>query len=129
MSQHTYRTRTSNKKKVIVTLGYDRPLDFVFCSVLDEHESVIYSNLDDDNAGTELQDVDYYRSVLLDLGIRVPEEIFGEVKSDQLLRVGNRAVDHTVLESPSKLQCVIDTLVSKISGFVKQVKEDRSHGS
>ena len=99
MSQHKY-TLTQDGRKVIVTLGYDRPLDYVFCTVMQdaeglaEGEEVLYSNLGDDEAGTDLQDVDYFRPVLAALGIRVPESMFTEVQLDQLRRAGNRTVDH-----------------------------------
>lgn len=99
MSQHIFRTKTRDGKDVIVMLGYDRPLDYVFCNVLNSHEDdsdedVIYSNLSDDLAGTEQQDVSYFKAILLDLSIRVPESIFEQVRSDQQLRVGNRTVEH-----------------------------------
>lgn len=96
MSQHVFRTIDRNDLPVIVTLGYDRPLDYVFCTVIREGEegSPIYTNLDDENAGTHLQEVGYYRGVLEDFGLDVPERMFIEVKSDQMNRIGNRVVDH-----------------------------------
>jgi hypothetical protein len=95
MSQHVFRTVDLNGNAVRVTLGYDRPLDFVFCFVDDGREEAIYTNLDDDDAGTHQQDVNYYRPVLARLGIDLPEEMFREVQSDQRNVVGNRFVDHT----------------------------------
>jgi hypothetical protein len=77
-----------------VTMGYDRPLNFVFCTIMTQEDDVIYSNLDDDKAGTHQQDVGYYRSVLDGLGLNVPESVFQEVAADQLGRVGNRVVVH-----------------------------------
>jgi hypothetical protein len=94
MSQHIFETNNAQGAPVTVTMGYDRPLDYVFCTVLDPNDKVIYSNLDDVGAGTHQQDVDYYRSVLLKLGLHVPELMFREVKSDQLGRVGNRVKIH-----------------------------------
>lgn len=100
MSQHSYATRTSDGSEVTVILGYDRPLNYVFCTVSceskDESEdgNILYSNLADDDAGTHLQEVDYYRKVLEDLGISVPDHIFTEVKIDQLERIGNRTKFH-----------------------------------
>lgn len=100
MSQHKHSTQTQDGKKVTVTLGYDRPLDYVFCTVIqdggvtDEGEEILYSNLSDDEAGTDLQEVDYFRAVLDELGINVPDSLFTEVKIDQLDRVGNRTVVH-----------------------------------
>ena len=97
MSQHKYKTTTTDGKSVTVTLGYDRPLDYIFCTIMqdgnmDEEGEVLYSNLGDDEAGTDLQDVDYYRRILLGLGISVPDDMFTEVKIDQLERTGNRSV-------------------------------------
>lgn len=98
MSQHKHSTHCRDGKKVTVTLGYDRPLDYVFCTVIQdgggmqEGEEILYSNLSDDEAGLDLQDVDYFRAVLAELGISVPDSLFTEVKSDQLDRVGNRTV-------------------------------------
>ena len=95
MSQHVFRTVDGNGIAVTVTLGYDRPLDFVFCTVMDAHGEPIYTNLDDDDAGTHQQDILYYRPILTRLGIEVPEVMFAEVESDQTNVVGNRVVDHT----------------------------------
>ncbi len=100
MSQHKHSTLTKGGKRVTVTLGYDRPLDYVFCTVIQdsegtsEGEDILYSNLSDDEAGTDLQEVDYFRDVLTELGISVPDSLFTEVKNDQLKRVGNRSMVH-----------------------------------
>lgn len=97
MSQHKHSTVTTDGKNVTVTMGYDRPLDYVFCIVmLDEvgGDDALYSNLGDDDAGTHLQDVDYFRDVLGELGITVPDSMFTEVKIDQLERFGNRYAEH-----------------------------------
>lgn len=100
MSQHRHSAVSQDGSKVTVTLGYDRPLDYVFCTVMQdaqglaEGEEVLYSNLGDDEAGTDLQDVDYFRPVLAALAIRVPESMFTEVQLDQLQRVGNTTVVH-----------------------------------
>lgn len=97
MSQHVFRTLDRDGHRVAVTLGYDRPLDYVFCTVIrdGEEDSPVYTNLDDEDAGTHLQQVGYYRSALENLGIEVPEKMFTEVESDQANVVGNRFVDHT----------------------------------
>lgn len=95
MSQHIFATTNAQGDSVTVTMGYDRPLDFVFCTVMTRENDVIYSNLDDDDAGTHQQDVDYYRPVLEALGLHVPESVFHEVSEDQIGRVGNRVVTHS----------------------------------
>lgn len=88
MSQHIYRNGDTE-----VRMGYDRPLDFVFMTVSIRDE-IAYSNLSDVEAGTECQDVEYYRGVLLGLRIEVPEEMYAEVKYDQAHQTGNRVVDY-----------------------------------
>lgn len=95
MSQHVFRTMAGNGSAVKVILGYDRPLDYVFCLVEDEHGKYLYSNLSDRHAGTHQQEVDYFRPILAKLGIEVPEQMFTEVESDQANSVGNRTVVHT----------------------------------
>lgn len=94
MSQHIFTSKDAQGAVVTVTLGYDRPLDYVFCTVEAENGDIIYSNLDDDGAGTEQQNVDYYKAVLRDLGVQVPGSMFREVNSDQAAHVGNRVVVH-----------------------------------
>lgn len=90
MSQHKHSTVTKDGKRVTITLGYDRPLDYLFCTVMlneegkSEDEDILYSNLSDDEAGTHLQEVDYFRNVLAELGISVPDSMFTEVNIDQL---------------------------------------------
>lgn len=96
MSQHVFRATALNGDPVTVTLGYDRPLDYVFCLVQDQHGEYLYSNLADPDAGTEQRHVDYFRPVLAGLGVKLPESMFVEVKGDQTNAVGNRWVDHTV---------------------------------
>jgi hypothetical protein len=94
MSQHSFRGVTSEQQNVEVKMGYDRSLNYVFCIVTKDGDERLYSNLSDKNAGTRQQDVEYYRKILLDLGIRVPESLFEEVKQDQTNRVGNRFMEH-----------------------------------
>src|SRR6266851_10254528 len=98
MSQHLFQSTDTKGEPLTVTLGYDRPLDYVFCTVAAENGDVVYSNLDDEDAGIDQQDVDYYRAVLQNLGVRVPESMFREVRSDQLGCVGNRVVVHPAEE-------------------------------
>jgi hypothetical protein len=88
----TYLRDTNNGEPVTVTMGYDRALDYVFCTVTAKNGDIVYTNLDDDGAGTTQQSVDYFRRVLATLGLRVPEALFREVAFDQRRRVGNRVV-------------------------------------
>lgn len=84
MSHHTY-----DHKNIHVGIGYDRVLDYVFCNIYDG-DDLLYSNLDDEHAGTFQQDVDYYRPILKQFGIEVPETLFVETKRDQENCTGNR---------------------------------------
>lgn len=95
MSQHLFETTDANGETVTVTMGYDRRLDYVFCTVMKADDDFIYSNLDDDGAGIDQHDVDYYRPVLERLGISVPESVFRETAADQRGCVGNRVVIHS----------------------------------
>jgi hypothetical protein len=94
MSLHICSATNTHGGKVVVRMGYDRPLEYIFCTVLSENGEVLYSNLSDANAGTEQQDVEYYRPILKKLGIAVPEEMFSAITADQLQRVGNKVVHH-----------------------------------
>lgn len=77
MSQHI-----GEAAGVRVVLGYDRVLDYVFCNI-EVGGEMVYSNLDDDNAGTELQDVNYFRPIIASYGIVVPDRMFEAVEEDQ----------------------------------------------
>jgi hypothetical protein len=94
MSQHIFETTDLGGERLIVTLGYDRPLDYVFCTVMTEGGTVIYTNLDDDWAGLAQQRVGYYRSIIEGLGLEIPESMFREVEADQARRTGNRLQVH-----------------------------------
>lgn len=94
MSRHCISTTSKSGAKFEVAIGYDRPLDFVFCTVEGE-DRFLYSNLEDENAGTVQQDVRYYEPVLEGLGITLPGHMFAEVENDQANRVGNRVVNYT----------------------------------
>jgi hypothetical protein len=102
MSQHILKTTAGNGQAVTVTMGYDRQLDYVFCTVFDSEEEVLYSNLSDEQAGTSQQSVAYYRAILDKLGIDVPKLFFRDVENDQIERVGDRDVVHFMLgEKPN----------------------------
>lgn len=93
MSQHKY-VATMDDEDVTVTMGYDLPLNYVFCVVEGAADEPVYSNLDDDAAGITQQNVEYYRGVLSGLGISVPESMYEGVASDQRNQIGNAIVSH-----------------------------------
>ena len=78
MPQHIFKTiqACADGGRVTVTMGYDRPLDYVFLLVEDHESDILYSNLGDPHAGTEQRSVDYYRPILKGLGITLPESMF-----------------------------------------------------
>lgn len=100
MSQRFFK-----KDGLTVMMGYDRPLNYVFC-IVERGDEILYSNLDDDSAGTQQQNVEYYRPVLASLGIEVPESMYQGVMLDQRTRSGNLVVDHPIaLTAFLKLFC------------------------
>lgn len=90
MSQHIFKS-----DDVEVIMGYDRPLDYVFCVVSRDDGEILYSNLSDPQAGTRQQSVQYFRLVLARLGVTVPEEMFAAVREDQRNREGNKVVHYS----------------------------------
>lgn len=114
MSRHYFDTEFKNCP-VQVVLGYDRPLDCFFLTVMydpppaggaslppgapgrgdaiNDNRLIVYSNLADP-AGAFNHDLDYYRAKLSALGISVPESMFRETEQDAVRRAGNRQVQH-----------------------------------
>ena len=107
---HFFLTR-HHGHKVIVRLGYDRVLKYVYMTtIVDDKEpddaryeascaafggeGIVYSNLDDKAAGDECVDVNFYRRVLNRLGIVVPESMFTETLRDQQQDSADRNVEH-----------------------------------
>ena len=96
MSQHIYRT-TCQGKPAVVTMGYDRALDYVFCCLSlrgEETGEIAYSNLSDPAAGISCRDVEYFRAKLARFGVTLPASLYHEVTADQRGKVGDRKVDH-----------------------------------
>ena len=93
MSQHILKTKDAEGKPITVVMGYDRPLDYVFCLVQSQ-DDLLYSSLTDENAGITQQDVEYYRPILATAGVNVPETMFKAVKEDQRIRAEGNKVAH-----------------------------------
>ena len=100
MSQHRYFGGDESNRPVVVTMGYDRPLDYVFMTVEARNGLMLYSNLADPNA-QDCQDVRYFQNVLNEMNIIVPETMFTEVESDQMNRAGNRTLLHFLSRAPA----------------------------
>jgi hypothetical protein len=108
MSRHYFKTNYQGEL-ITVTMGYDRPLNYVFMTISrdvpnlnDENDDesgdneLVYSNLSDAQAGVDCHDVNYYRQILQTMNLSVPESLFVEVTRDQHYSVGNRIVEHTL---------------------------------
>lgn len=100
MSRHYFET-VHNGFPVTVVLGWDRPLRYFFMVIekspqlIDgatkvEDEEFLYSNLDENDPFS--RGLDYYREVLHQFQIDVPESMFFEVQRDCDEHVGNRIV-------------------------------------
>lgn len=109
MSQHYYATRHEGKPATVL-LGWDRPLGHFFLVVEydtpeegDESEGMVYSNLNEsDPFGKSLN---YYRNILVQLGIVVPESMFAETARDAAAGLGNRVAWHNregILTEPDR---------------------------
>ncbi|WP_258030010.1 hypothetical protein [Pectobacterium odoriferum] len=102
MSRH-YFTTSHKGLPTTLYLGWDRPMQNFFLVIekpeeqieedtCDEHDIYLYNNLQErDPFGHGL---DYYRAVLLNFQITVPESMFTEVLHDAENNVGNRVVIH-----------------------------------
>lgn len=98
MSQHHFRS-THNGRPVLVVAGWDRPLQYVFMTVnyVDRGESgaeFLYSNLDDENALTNLTDSEYFLDVLNSLNIQTPTAMWEAIYVESILGGSNRQVEY-----------------------------------
>ena len=92
MSNHIFKSQSAKHSEVTVEMGYDRPLNYVYCTVHSDSDRLLYSNLDDPDAGIRMQDIQYFKKPLQRLKIVVPERIFQEVTIDQKEKVGNKTI-------------------------------------
>lgn len=96
MSRHTF-IETNNDRKLEVTMGYDRPMDYYFMTIEDlkkqsKGPKLIYSNLNEKNAFQK--DLELYKTVLIKHDIIVPNEMLEEVLLDGKVKAGNKMVVH-----------------------------------
>jgi hypothetical protein len=87
MSHYVVEGLRDDGKPVCIRTGYDRPLDYVFMSIEIGGE-IVYSDMDDPQ-GYGQQDIAYYRGVLRQFRLALPEEVFDIVRCDQTERKGN----------------------------------------
>jgi hypothetical protein len=98
MSQHYLDTQTKDGQSVTVLMGWDRPLQFVPCSVLIDRQDdfsptgeILYSNLDEGIPFTHRVELSYYTTILAErFGITLPNEMLGAITADIASNAGNR---------------------------------------
>jgi hypothetical protein len=98
MSNHICKA-VSKGTNVIVTIGWDRPLQGFFMDVklekpkLGEYE-YLYSSIDDDKVQFMPSTLDPFLLTLAKLGVAVPNEMLQAVLADQENNVGNKVVNY-----------------------------------
>ena len=101
MSQHRFTTMHDNDE-IVVTLGWDRPLQGFFMTIIknpkdgkeDAEQDPVYlfNCLDQDESHP--REISGFLFELAHRGIVIPQEVFNEVLSDNTNDVGNKIVDH-----------------------------------
>ncbi len=95
MSQHVIAS-TLRKQPVTVSLGWDRQLQGFFMTVRrDRTKNVAYSNMVDPQLARSYglaSNLEFFRSTLKRLRVRVPPVVFDGVDTDAENDVGNRVV-------------------------------------
>lgn len=85
MSKYTHIT----KDGMILEVGYDSPMDYVFVQVL-KNNDYLYSNINDCEINfTHQIDFAYFDTKMKELGIEIPEELKVKVLTDRANYIGN----------------------------------------
>jgi hypothetical protein len=97
MSQHLF-TIEHEGRPIRILMGWDRPLKEFFLSVArldvkDDEDSILYASLYD--MEKDPRDIDYLVGKLEALGIKVPDSMISQVRTDAIDNVGNKLVNHT----------------------------------
>lgn len=100
MSQHVFRTTLDDGRSVEVLSGWDRPLQGFFLVIewlnapKDTEEPYLFSNLNMEESHPKAYD--YFRKVLAEFGIIVPQQMIEEILRDGEENKGNKRVIHDV---------------------------------
>lgn len=106
MSLHLYTTQ--GDRQIVVTMGWDRPLQGFFMSITEVAAQLI-TNTSDEEEGDEIflfnnldqkipypKEINSYLAELEHQNIGIPEQMASEVVADRMHNVGNKCVDHTI---------------------------------
>lgn len=110
MSLHRY-TSTRGDRKTVVTMGWDRPLQGFFMTIIEvvpepitgindeaeDDEIFLFDNLEQQIPHPK--GINGYLAELEHQGIDIPQQMVNEVLADGMHNVGNKFVDHTIENS------------------------------
>ena len=104
MSLHRFTTRLGDSK-IVVTMGWDRPLQGYFMSIMqlkstpsafaddvEEEGGYLFNHLDQIESNP--RELTAYLFELENRGIEIPQRMIDEVTMDGVRNVGNKIVDH-----------------------------------
>ena len=90
MSRHVFQTK-KNGEDVLVTMGWDRPMQGYFMVIFDKDEDVIYSNLDHEVPHPPTPD--RFICYLNDNKITIPDQMLEKLFEDGARNAGNEFCD------------------------------------
>jgi hypothetical protein len=91
MSRHL-ATATLDGRAVEVVAGFDRRLGNYFLQVLDEHDDMLYTSLQEPSM--DRTHIEILRAKVAGLALQLPAQLVDEVDRNGLLRAGNRIDRH-----------------------------------
>ena len=110
MSLHRY-TNTDGDRKTVVAIGWDRPLQGFFMTIIEvapepitdtgdeaeDNETFLFNNLEQQIPHPK--GINGYLAELEHRGIDLPQQMVNEVLVDGMHNVGNKCVDHSIENS------------------------------
>lgn len=104
MSQHKFIT-THGDSEIVVTMGWDRPLQGFFMSIIKVNAEPSASETEDkdnpvylfnclDQHDSHPREITGYLFELIDREIVIPQEMLNELLSDSTHNIGNKIVEH-----------------------------------
>jgi hypothetical protein len=83
---------------LVISIGWDRPLQGHFMTIHNAGGGKVYSNLNDKNLKKTMgltPDIYYFISVLTEYGVRLPQILIDRVNNDRIEDVGNCECSYT----------------------------------